>query len=162
MSSSEIPEEYRIKFKNRSKNSINDTNAIISTHIINTKTPPSSQPPQPPQQIQPTTINNNTNLQLKLNLVKKDKNSPLLSIQNFIYDQLREKHQVNIKKLWEKYEKNSVHSLLIERHELNYNIFREISEQILDTFEPYHIIISPASYPMNRNHEKIDLIYKTL
>lgn len=81
---------------------------------------------------------------LKLSLIKKDRNSPFLSIQKFIHQQIKDQSQIaDLRKLWAIYEKQTAHSIIIKNHEINYNIFREIAENILETLEPYQIQVSP-------------------
>jgi len=99
---------------------------------------------------------------LKLCLVRKDKNSPFLSIQKFIYPFLLDNTQINIKKLWNIYEKDSSHSLIIARHHIDYIIFRSIAEQILETCEPYNIEIKPSIRKPAIRINNSDLIYKNL
>lgn len=99
---------------------------------------------------------------LKLKLVRKDRNSPILSIQKFIYQQLKSEQQISdLQKLWSKYEKMSIHSLIIKRHELDYEVFRQITEEILETFEPYQVEIRPIYCPDIKrisNHDLVDRV----
>lgn len=96
---------------------------------------------------------------LKLKLVRKDQNSPMLSIQKFIYQQLKTQEPISdLKKLWNKYEKLNAHSLIIKKHEINYSVFREIVEQILETFEPYQISVKAVYYKHTEQITADDLI----
>lgn len=96
---------------------------------------------------------------LKLKLVRKDRNSPILSIQKFIYQQLKSEQQISdLRKLWSKYEKMSIHSLIIKHHELDYEIFRQITEEILETFEPYQVEIRPIYCPDIKRISNQDLV----
>lgn len=74
---------------------------------------------------------------LKIRLIKKDRNSPLLSISNYLLEYLKF-HQITTKldfsKLWQKYQKSSSNSLIIKYHHIDFNIFTEIAEQILQTY----------------------------
>jgi len=97
---------------------------------------------------------------LKLNLTKKPQNSPLLSIHEYIYKSLQQGMSFsNMRSMWEKYEKNNVNALLIKSHNLNFEIFREIAERILETYEPYQISITPhRNFIHIENSELKDLV----
>jgi hypothetical protein len=98
---------------------------------------------------------------IKLNLVRKPTISPLLSIQTYIYNNIRDNIPLdNIRELWDKYEKQSIHSSLIQIHNLDYEIFKDIAMTILDSITPYQISIRPDygydTGPRISNHDLID------
>lgn len=100
---------------------------------------------------------------IKLSLVRKPTVSPLLSIQTYIYNNIRENISVdNIRDLWDKYQKQSVHSSLIKIHSIDYEVFRDIAITILDSITPYQISIDTvaghrfAEGPRLSNHDLID------
>lgn len=100
---------------------------------------------------------------IKLSLVRKPTISPLLSVQTYIYNNIRENISVdNIRDLWDKYQKQSIHSSLIKIHSIDYEVFRDIAITILDSITPYQISInSVAGYrfaegPRLSNHDLVD------
>jgi len=100
---------------------------------------------------------------IKVNLVRKLKNSPILSIQNYIYQNLRNENQLSdLKSIWEKYQKLPLNSTIIKNHQIDYDSFRRIAEQILQTLEPYSINIDPVQIDQNQpkitNYDLIDLV----
>ena len=100
---------------------------------------------------------------IKVNLTRKPRCSPLLSIQQFIYRTIRDNNQItSVRELWDKYRKQTIHSTIIKLHDIDYEIFRDIARTILDTLEPYQITISPAigydMYPKLSNYDLVDYI----
>lgn len=88
---------------------------------------------------------------LKLQLTRKSKNSPFLSIQKFLKEEINEHQDLSIARdLWEKYSKQSKNALLIERHNIDLHLFLELYSQIMNTQEHLE---SPA-YSMPRKFIK--------
>ena len=52
-----------------------------------------------------------------------------MSIQNFL--SRHEKDFVDIPQLWEKYQKNEANSLLIKNHKIDFEIFKDIIEELI-------------------------------
>jgi hypothetical protein len=97
---------------------------------------------------------------IKLNLVRKPTISPLLSIQSYIYENIRNNIPVdNVRELWDKFQKQSIYSSLIQIHNLDFDIFRDIAMTILDSITPYQITITPDTrYDMGPRLTNNDLI----
>jgi len=97
---------------------------------------------------------------IKLKLVRKPTASPILSIQSYIYNNIRENNPVdNIRELWDKYQKQSIHSSLIQIHKLDFDIFKDIADTILESITPYKIQIRPdLRYDMTPRISNDDLI----
>jgi hypothetical protein len=97
---------------------------------------------------------------IKLNLVRKPTVSPLLSIQSYIYENIRNNIPVdNVRELWDKFQKQSIYSSLIQIHNLDFDIFRDIAMTILDSITPYQITITPDTrYDMGPRLTNNDLI----
>jgi hypothetical protein len=98
---------------------------------------------------------------IKLNLVRKPTVSPLLSIQSYIYENIRNNIPVdNLRELWDKFQKQSIYSSLIQIHNLDFDIFRDIAMTILNSITPYQITITPDTRydmgPRISNHDLID------
>jgi hypothetical protein len=87
-----------------------------------------------------------TTKSITLKLVKKDRNSPILSIQNFIYRSLNTQTTVELDKMWTKYQSAESHTLLIKEHKLDYESFKMIAEKVLETYEPYEVFLQPNTY----------------
>ncbi|MEX0595367.1 MAG: hypothetical protein WD512_02625 [Candidatus Paceibacterota bacterium] len=97
---------------------------------------------------------------IKLNLIRKPTISPLLSIQSYIYENIRNNNPVdNIRELWDKFQKQSIYSSLIQIHNLDFDIFKDIAMTILNSITPYQITITPDTrYDMGPRLSNNDLI----
>jgi hypothetical protein len=105
------------------------------------------------------------NLTLTLKLTRKDKNSPILSIQNFIYrhilydpDHKNNKSKASIFGQWLKYSSIESNESLIKNHKLTYSKFKEIAENVYHSIEPYDISIQPN---LDQNSTKTLKLQKT-
>jgi len=75
---------------------------------------------------------------LKLQITRNCCNSPFLSIQKFIKEEIKEKGDISIQEttqIWEKYKKQSRYAVIIEKHEIDFYMFLEIYHQIMNTQE---------------------------
>ena len=75
-----------------------------------------------------------TKKKFNLNITKKPSNSPLLSIETFLKTmKLPIPIDSDFKQLWNKYQKQSIHSLIIEKHNLTPEYFQEVAEVLIAT-----------------------------
>lgn len=100
---------------------------------------------------------------LFLNLNKKSVNSPILSIQHFIYEQLMQNNmKVNsdtyLNDLWQKYIKLETNSLLISTHKLTFDDFKHIVSNIYYALEPFEIGICRRTNTQSMKVSNVDLI----
>lgn len=96
---------------------------------------------------------------ITLKIVKKDKNSPFLSIQTYIQRSLINNQQpIDVRHSWNKYKMLEAHSLLIKNHKIDYLIFKEIAETILESYQAYHLDLQPDYIKSSIKIDNNDLI----
>ena len=78
-----------------------------------------------------------------IKLIKKNRNSPHLSVFNYLIKFMKENQDINIKTIWPKYRMTEEHSLLIKQHNLTYNDFKDIAETVMATYYPYQMEPQP-------------------
>lgn len=98
---------------------------------------------------------------LTLKLTKKDKNSPLLSISNYIKRfMIHNKSRPDVKTLWKAYYNSSSNDVLIRTHNITYDVFVEIANSILESYDQFEVKVVIGS-PVLRNDSKFKLPVKT-
>lgn len=100
---------------------------------------------------------------LFLNLNKKPSNSPILSIQHFMYEQLmhsniKTNYDTYFSDLWQKYAKLESNSLLISTHKLTFDDFKHIVSNIFYALEPFQIGICHGANMQSKKISNDDLI----
>jgi len=82
-----------------------------------------------------------------LNLTPKIKNSPTLAIRKFIHDHFlyfgKGHNIMTTQKLWNKFRINDEYSTIIRKFQIDYLLFKEIAEPVLECFQVNEVRIVP-------------------
>jgi hypothetical protein len=83
-----------------------------------------------------------------LNLTPKIKNSPTLAVKKFIHDHFlyfgKGSHVMTTQKLWGKFQINEEYSTVIKNFDMDFLMFKEIAEPILEVLQLNEIRLNPV------------------